>query len=275
MNIKQKKVLALHDLACFGRSSLVPITSILSVQGHQCVPVPTAVFSTHTAINGWTSHDLTQNINPTLSHFESLNLKFDAIYSGFLGCAEQIDCVINSSKLKADNGYFLVDPVMGDNGKVYKTYTPEMTQRMSELCHIADCITPNVTEASILLGKSPDSAPKDKQGAENWSKSLADMFSTDVVLTGMHFSDDEITVACTQNNETLFLSHECINTYFAGTGDIFASVLLGQILRSKSLYESALCASDFVKRCIIDTANKNTDILYGVEFEPLLSHLIK
>lgn len=275
MNIKQKKVLALHDLACFGRSSLVPITSILSVQGHQCVPVPTAIFSTHTAINGWTSHDLTQNINPILSHFENLNLKFDAIYSGFLGCAEQIDCVINSAKLKADNGYFLVDPVMGDNGKVYKTYTPEMTQRMSELCHIADCITPNVTESAILLGKSPDTAPKDKFEAESWSNTLANMFNTDVVLTGIHFSDDELTVACTQDGKTVFFSHECINAFFPGTGDIFTSVLLGQILCSKSLYESALCASDFVKHCIIHTANKNPNILYGVEFEPLLSCLIK
>ncbi len=271
--MKQKTVLALHDLACFGRSSLVPITSVLSVQGHQCVPLPTAVFSTHTAINGWVCTDLTDIMPNMLSHFENLNLKFDAIYSGFLGSEKQIDCVLQSAKLKSNDGYFLVDPVMGDNGKVYKTYTSEMTSRMKELCHIADLITPNVTEAAILLEKSPDSKPKDKQEAENWSKNLADNFCCDVVLTGLHFTESTLTVACTKGNKIDFIDHECVNAFFPGTGDIFASVLLGQILCDKSLSESAALAADFVKRCITYTASKNTDRMHGVQFEPLLHTL--
>lgn len=271
--MKQKTVLALHDLACFGRSSLVPITSVLSVQGHQCVPLPTAVFSTHTAINGWVCTDLTDIMPNMLSHFENLNLKFDAIYSGFLGSEKQIDCVLQSAKLKSNDGYFLVDPVMGDNGKVYKTYTSEMTSRMKELCHIADLITPNVTEAAILLKKSPDSKPKDKQEAESWSKNLANNFCCDVVLTGLHFTESTLTVACTKGNKTDFIDHECVNVFFPGTGDIFASVLLGQILCDKSLSESAALAADFVKRCITYTASKNTDRMHGVQFEPLLHTL--
>ncbi len=271
--MKQKTVLALHDLACFGRSSLVPITSVLSVQGHQCVPLPTAVFSTHTAINGWVCTDLTDIMPNMLSHFENLNLKFDAIYSGFLGSEKQIDCVLQSAKLKSNDGYFLVDPVMGDNGKVYKTYTSEMTSRMKELCHIADLITPNVTEAAILLEKSPDSKPKDKQEAESWSKNLANNFCCDVVLTGLHFTESTLTVACTKGNKTDFIDHECVNAFFPGTGDIFASVLLGQILCDKSLSESAALAADFVKRCITYTASKNTDRMHGVQFEPLLHTL--
>ncbi len=271
--MKQKTVLALHDLACFGRSSLVPITAVLSVQGHQCVPVPTAVFSTHTAINDWTCIDLTSTMPNILSHFEKLNLKFDAIYSGFLGSAKQIDCVLESAKLKSENGYFLVDPVMGDNGTVYKTYTDEMTKRMNELCHIADCITPNVTEAAILLERNPNTTPKNKQDAENWSKELSSKFNCDVVLTGLHFTDDTLTVACTSRSKTHFIDHDCVNAFFPGTGDIFASVLLGQILCGKSISESAACASDFVKHCISYTASKNTDRMYGVEFEPLLHTL--
>lgn len=271
--MKQKTVLALHDLACFGRSSLVPITSVLSVQGHQCVPLPTAVFSTHTAINGWVCTDLTETMPNMLSHFKNLNLKFDAIYSGFLGSEKQIDCVLQSAKLKSDDGYFLVDPVMGDNGKVYKTYTSEMTKRMNELCHIADLITPNVTEAAILLEKSPASKPENKQEAENWSKNLADKFSCDVVLTGMHFTENTLTVACTEGSNTNFIEHECVNAFFPGTGDIFASVLLGQILCDKSLIDSASLAVDFVKRCISYTASKNTDKMHGVQFEPLLHTL--
>lgn len=271
--MKQKTVLALHDLACFGRSSLVPITAVLSVQGHQCVPLPTAIFSTHTAINDWVCADLTDKMPDMLGHFEKLDLKFDAIYSGFLGSEKQIDCVLQSAKLKSDSGYFLVDPVMGDNGKVYKTYTSDMTKRMNELCHIADLITPNVTEAAILLEKSPDSKPKDKKEAEYWSNELSDKFGCDVVLTGLSFCDNKLNIACTSKNHTNFIEHECVNAFFPGTGDIFASVLLGQILCDKPLSQSAIIAADFVKRCISYTADKNTDKMHGVQFEPLLHTL--
>lgn len=268
--MKQKTVLALHDLSCFGRSSLVPITAVLSVQGHQCVPLPTAIFSTHTAINGWVCTDLTDTMPNMINHFESLNLKFDAIYSGFLGSEKQIDCVLQSAKLKLKDGYFLVDPVMGDNGAVYKTYTPKMTKRMEELCYIADCITPNVTEAAILLEKSPDTNPRDKQEAEHWSNELSNKFNCDVVLTGLHFTENTLTVACTSGNNTDFIDHECVNAFFPGTGDIFASVLLGQILCNKSISQSAALAADFVKRCISYTSRKNTNKMHGVQFEPLL-----
>lgn len=272
--MKQKTVLALHDLACFGRSSLVPITSVLSVQGHQCVPLPTAVFSTHTAINGWVCTDLTNTMPNMLNHFESLNLKFNAIYSGFLGSEKQIDCVLQSAKLKSDDGYFLVDPVMGDNGAIYKTYTETMTKRMTELCYVANLITPNVTEAAILLEKSPNTEPKNKKEAKHWSSELSNKFNCDVVLTGLHFAENILTVACTSNGNTDFIDHECVNAFFPGTGDIFASVLLGQILSGKSLSKSAVIAADFVKRCISYTASKNTDKMYGVQFEPLLHTLI-
>ena len=159
----QKKILALHDLSCFGRSSLVPITAVLSAMGHQCVPLPTAVFSTHTAIDGWICADLTRSLHPMLVHFKELGLTFEAVYSGFLGSALQIDCVAEAAQCKAAGGLFLVDPVMGDNGEVYATYTPEMTARMGELCARADLITPNVTEAAILLGKRPDAAVRDAE----------------------------------------------------------------------------------------------------------------
>lgn len=271
--MKQKKILTLHDLACFGRSSLVPIISILSSHGHQCVPIPTAVFSTHTAINKWHLTDLTQSIMPTLSHFENLNLKFDAIYSGFLSCESQIDCVLNSEHLKKSTGFFLVDPVMGDNGKIYKTYTEKMTKRMNELCKIANCITPNVTEAAILLEKSPDKKPNDIEDAQSWTNNLSTKFNTDVVLTGIKFSNNKINIICKQKNKIDFISHSCVNAFFPGTGDIFSSVLIGQILCKKSIYESAKTASNFVKNCISYTSKKQTNHLYGVEFEPFLNTL--
>ena len=165
----QKKVLALHDLSGFGRSSLVPIIAVLSAGGHQCVPLPTAVFSTHTAIPNWVTTDLTSAMQGTIEQYDALGLRFEAVYAGFLGSADQIDRVREAAqRLKTPDGITLIDPVMGDNGKVYDTYTPEMCTRMRELCAIADIITPNTTEAAILMDWDPCSRPRTAEEAWEW-----------------------------------------------------------------------------------------------------------
>lgn len=271
----QKKVLALHDLSCFGRSSLVPITAVLSVQGHQCVPLLTAVFSTHTAIPGWVSRDLTEAMHPMLSHFDRLGLSFEAVYSGFLGSAAQIDRVAEAASLKTAGGLFLVDPVMGDNGAVYTTYTPEMTARMSELCALADLITPNTTEAAILLGKQPDCAPRGRDEAEAWALELSGRYDCQVVLTGLRLRPGKLAVACCAGDKTEFVEHDCVEGFFPGTGDIFASVLLGGLLRGGALTESAARAAAFVRSCIAFTVSRGGDPMHGVQFEPLLGELLR
>ena len=271
----QKKVLALHDLSCIGRSSLVPITAVLSVLGHQCVPLPTAVFSTHTAIPGWVCTDLTDAMHPTTAHFRSLGLGFEAIYSGFLGSAAQIDHVREAASLKTADGLFVVDPVMGDNGKVYVTYTPEMTARMSELCALADLITPNVTEAAILLGRSPEDTVRSRTEAAEWAQALQDKYQVAVVLTGLSLTEGRLAVACCQDGGTEFVEHDSVDGFFPGTGDIFTAVLLGELLRGGALTASAAKAAAFVRRCIAYTAAKHSDPVYGVQLEPLLGELLK
>lgn len=271
----QKKVLALHDLSCFGRSSLVPIISIISAMGHQCVPLPTAVFSAHTAIDGWVCADLTRSMHPSLVHFQSLGLQFEAVYSGFLGSAMQIDCVAEAAECKSTNGIFLADPVMGDNGAVYTTYTPEMTSRMSELCALADIITPNATEAAILLGKRPDTPIRSQAEAEEWCAALAARYGTQIVLTGLEIVPDKIMTACHAAGRTEWAVHERIGGFYPGTGDIFASVLLGGLLAGENLAESAAHAGSFVRDCIAYTAARGTDPMYGVQLEPLLYQLCK
>lgn len=271
----QKKVLALHDLSCFGRSSLVPITAVLSVMGHQCVPLPTAVFSTHTAIDGWVCADLTRSMHPMLAHFQNLGLRFDAVYSGFLGSAAQIDCVAEAAHSKAPGGVFLVDPVMGDNGAVYTTYTPEMTARMSELCALADLITPNVTEAAILLGRRPDTRVRDRAEAEDWCAALYERYGAQIVLTGLDLAPGEVTVACCADGKTELVQHERLGGFYPGTGDIFASVLLGGLLAGGALTSSAARAGSFVRECIAFTAARHTDPMHGVQLEPLLGRLCR
>ena len=271
----QKKVLALHDLSCFGRSSLVPVSAIISVMGHQCVPLPTAVFSTHTAIDGWVCADLTRSLHPMLAHFQRLGLKFEAVYSGFLGSAAQIDCVAEAASSKAEGGLFLVDPVMGDNGEVYTTYTPEMTARMSELCALAGLITPNVTEAAILLGKRPDTTVRDRSEAADWCAALHGRYGAQIVLTGLDLAPGEVTVACCAEGKTEFVQHERLGGFYPGTGDIFASVLLGGLLAGGGLTDSAAKAGAFVRECIAFTAARHTDPMHGVQFEPLLYRLCR
>ena len=169
----QKKVLALHDLSGFGRSSLVPIIAAISAAGHQCVPLPTAYFSTHMAIPGWETVDLTGVMPRVIDQYDRLGLRFESVYAGFLGSADQIDCVRDAVlRLKSENGTAFIDPVMGDNGEIYATYTPEMCTRMRELCEIADIITPNTTEAAILLDRDPASAPQNETEAQEWLHAL-------------------------------------------------------------------------------------------------------
>ena len=149
-----KKIAAIHDMSCFGRCALTVIIPLLSAMGHQVVPIPTALLSTHTG--GFEDPyfmDLSDQMLKIVEHFEQLGVKFDAIYSGFLGSARQIHIVEDIIDRFGGNGPVLVDPVMGDDGKLYSTYTDELVRGMTQLCRKADIITPNLTEACFMLGK--------------------------------------------------------------------------------------------------------------------------
>ena len=273
--VMQKKVLALHDLSGFGRSSLVPIIAVLSAGGHQCVPLPTAVFSTHTAIPEWITTDLTDAMPGTIDQYDRLHLRFEAIYAGFLGSADQIDCVAEAAKrLKATDGLTLIDPVMGDNGKVYDTYTPEMCTRMRELCAIADIITPNTTEAAILLDRDPYSKPNSADEAWEWLRALRARYGAQVVLTGLDFAPGRVGSGCLSGESGALSLHRRIDRYYPGTGDLFASVMLGAMLNDMPLEDACELAGEYVKDCIAYTMAQQTDPMHGVQFEKVLPRLI-
>jgi pyridoxine kinase len=151
--MKQKRIAAIHDISCVGRCSLTVALPILSAAGIDTGILPTAVLSTHTGgFENFTYRDLTEDITPIASHWKSLDLKFDALYSGFLGSYEQIDLVSNLFELfKDQDTLILVDPVMADNGEFYSVYSPEMAKGMARLCQKADIIVPNLTEAAFML----------------------------------------------------------------------------------------------------------------------------
>ncbi len=270
----QKKVLALHDLSGFGRSSLVPIIATISAAGHQCVPLPTAYFSTHMAIPGWKTVDLTGVMPGVIEQYEQLGLRFESVYAGFLGSADQIDGVRDAVlRLKAEGGIALIDPVMGDNGTVYATYTPEMCIRMRELCEIADIITPNTTEAAILLDRDPATAPRSEEEAWAWLHALRERYGAQVVLTGLDYEPGRVGSGCLSADGGAISLHERIAQYYPGTGDLFAAVMLGVLLNGGTLAEACEQAGAFVKDCIAYTAGQQTEPNFGVQFEKLLPHL--
>ncbi len=277
-----KTVAAIHDLSCFGRCALTVVIPALSAMGTQVIPVPTALLSTHTG--GFTEmyfDDLTSSMKPISDHFKELGLKFDAIYTGFLGSAKQIDLVSNFiRRFSHENTVVLVDPVMGDDGELYSTYTPEMRDRMYELCELADIITPNLTEACFLAGaKYTDTSELSELQAQFYASRLAGKLylpkNTKVVITGIPHSGEMFGTyanVCDEDDGYMY-SVKRVRKSYPGTGDLFASVLLGAIMSGKSLDEAMRYASDHIRDVMNYSSQIDTPARNGVAFERFLGEL--
>ena len=264
--MEQKKALVLQDLSCTGRAGLTQSMCALSAMGHQCIPLPTAVYSGHAGIPGFETEDLTLWMQRALTHYTTLNLSFDAVQSGFLNTPEQIACVLLAAQQKKPDGIFLVDPVMGDNGKLYQICTPALVQEIRRLCHAADFITPNITEAAVLLGYAPETLPDSLADAKDWVRRLCDRYAVRTVLTGLGDTHTVCTL-CGQGEEVIMVENPRIGAYYPGTGDLFAAVLLGDLLRENSMEQAAHTAADFVCSCIRATYAQGSDPKWGVQLE--------
>lgn len=269
------RVAAIHDLSGVGRCSLSVILPTLSAQGIQVCPVPTAILSAHTGGFGEVVlRDLTDYISPALEHYKQLNYKFDCIYSGFLASTEQIDhCLEFFEHYK--NALKVVDPVMADHGKPYKTCTPELRSRMKELVAIADIITPNITEAAILLGENPLQPDISTQQIKSYLVRLSELGPKIVVVTSV-FSDGKTYNAGFDREHSKFwrVPYNLINANYPGTGDVFASVLTGSVLRGDSLPIAMNRATAFLERAIKTTYSYSTDTREGIMLESCLDFLI-
>ncbi len=269
------RVAAIHDLSGIGRCSLSVILPTLSAQGIQVCPVPTAILSSHTGGFGdVVLRDLTDYISPALAHYKQLNYKFDCVYSGFLASTEQIDHCLEffeyyKSALK------VVDPVMADHGKPYKTCTPELRSRMSELVAIADIITPNVTEAAILLGENPVQPDISTQQIKSYLVRLSELGPKIVVITSVFTDGKSYNVGYDREHSKFWkIPYNMINANYPGTGDVFASVLTGSILRGDSLPIAMNRATAFLERAIKTTYSYSTDTREGIMLENCLDFLI-
>ena len=284
-----KRIAAIHDISCLGRCALTIISPVLSVIGHQCVPLPTALLSTHTG--GFTNmffSDLTHHMGEIANHWRSIGTDFDAIYSGFLGSADQIAMLTGfikdfSKKNDGSPAFIAIDPVMGDDGELYSTYNSELMMGMSRLCYGADLITPNLTEACFLTGEKypfhtlTEDAGKDL--AEKLLKRLSEKFGCKkTVVSGIiceNESGKSVLTAATDEKKAMpyFHSTALMSRSYPGTGDLFASVLLGKLLLNEDFESSLDYACDFTAYAIAFSEGYSTPIRDGLVIEPCLSKL--
>lgn len=271
------RVAAIHDMSGFGRCSLTIALPILSAMGVQCCPLPTAFLSTHTGgFKGFTFLDMTDEMPRVAAHWKSLGLEFQAIYSGFLGSARQIGIVENFiGDFRGADTLVVIDPVMGDHGQVYQTYTPAMCAGMARLAKRADVVTPNLTEAALLLEVPYAALPAGEDGCREIVERLSLDGRRSVVLTGAAMAPELTGAMCfdAKTGRTEAVQTRRVSREFLGTGDVFASVLTGALVQGASLPEAARQAVEFIRACAKRTLAEQLPLREGVDFEPLLGLL--
>lgn len=276
--MKQKRVLAVHDLSCVGRCSLTVALPILSAAGLEASALPTAVLSTHTGgFTGMTFRDLTQDLPAIFAHWKTLDLAFDAIYTGYLGSAEQVALVEQLfDAFRGEQTKIIVDPVMGDLGKLYPGMSEKMPQLMKTLCQKADVIVPNQTEAALMLGRPYLETP-DKAEVDDLMQALREMTQASVVLTGISPEEGKLGAAVydRETGQTACPAAPHMPGSYHGTGDVYASALTGAYLAGKTLVQAAQIAADFTQQSIVETLPLGLETRYGVCFERALPQLLR
>ena len=272
-----KRIITVQDISCVGKCSLTVALPVISAMGVETCVLPTAVLSTHTAFKGFTFRDLTADISNITAHWKQEKIGFDALYTGYLGSFEQIELM---HSLIADFGgggtRVIVDPCMGDNGSLYSGFTPDFAKAMAGLCAKAEVIVPNLTEASFLLGIPYVASGYTKEYIEDLVQKLAGLGARRVVLKGVSFDDKKIGIVSydSQNQKINWYFHERMPQSFHGTGDIFASVLTGALVRDFTIEKACRLAADFVVESIKATLSHKDYNWYGVDFEQAIPKLI-
>ena len=271
------RIAAIHDLSGFGRCALTVILPALSAMGVQVCPLPTAVLSAHMGYPNPAVTDLSDFIANATNHWAATNLHFDAIYTGFLASPRQIALVEQFIAQFADeHTRILVDPVMADHGKLYACFDSAFAAEMTRLTNTATLITPNITEAALLLGEPYSSRPTQLDGYRSWVERLSDCGRRSVVLTGVQPSPEQIgaMVFDQTNGQITTIAAPLVAQHYPGTGDLLASVLLGGLMQNRTLAASVQQAVDFVSACAAHTLAAGTPPMEGVQFEALLRNLM-
>lgn len=274
--MSQKRIVTAQDISCFGKCSLTVALPLISACSIECDILPTALLSTHTAFNNFTFLDLSDELSAIYNHWQSLNIHFDGIYTGYLGSAHQIDLILDFiSKFKADQTFLFVDPAMADNGKLYSGFDLNFVKKMKELVKSAEIIDPNLTEA-CLLTDTPYKETFNEKEIESLCIKLAELGPNKIILTGVKNSEkigavwydsDTKKMNCYFHQKLAYSSH--------GTGDIFSSVLVSVLTLTQNLEKSIQTACDFTVKCMQVTEPDREWHHYGVQFEKCIPDLIQ
>ncbi len=273
----QKKIALINDVTGFGRCSIAVMAPIVSAMKIQAVTVPTAILSAHTQFPEYYFDDYTSKMHDYIQTYKDLNLHFDAIASGFLGSEEQVDIVIDFFKTFKKEGVFtLVDPVMGDYGKLYETYTPSLCEKMKALVHYADILTPNLTELCTLTDiKYRPEGFNDAELAE-MCRMLTEQGPEHIVVTGIPYNSKQImNFVYSKGEEPRIVMVDRIGGDRSGTGDVISSIIAGMYLNGHDFYESVKKAAEFVSKCLRYCEDNNVPTHWGLCFEMYLRDLME
>ena len=268
-----KRLLTIQDISCVGQCSLTVALPIISACGVECGILPSSVLSNHTAgFSAWTFFDLTNEMPNILEQWKKEKIDFDAFYTGYVSKA-QIPHILRIMEETARPGAMrIVDPVMGDGGKLYPGFDDDFPLEMRKLCNGADVIMPNMTEAALLLGEEY-TTEYDQAYIEDMLKRLYSLGAKNVVLTGVSFDENKLGVACYDGTNIQYYFTDRIQCSMHGTGDCYASSFAGALMRGHSIIESASIAADFVVETIRQTM-PDPSHWYGVKIEKALPYLI-
>ena len=274
--MRQKRLALINDVTGFGRCSVAVELPIISALKIQCCPLPTAILSVHTGFKNYFMDDYTDRMNAYIKSWQQNNLEFDGIATGFLGSAAQIEIVSNF--IKNFDAQILIDPVMGDHGKIYKSYTREMCIEMRKLLHFADLVTPNLTEACELLNIPYPAAGivSDSDLAVMAANIAAKTRGGQVVITGVNLDADDgsnITNFIYDRGKINFVTSKKLGSDRSGTGDVFFAIVAASIMNGENLTAVVRKAADFITKCILHAENLNLAWNYGLPFEEFLTEI--
>lgn len=276
-----KRVLAIHDLCSFGRCSLTAAIPVISAMGSQVCPFPTAWFSNNLTYGNFHFTDFTEQMPDFMDQWQKLGFKYDAVYSGFLADAGQVSVVLEAiERFGSQCGMIVVDPAMADDGALYPVFKPAFVAEMRKLIAKATLITPNYTEACLLLDRAADIPPADKlpdsEQLRSMCEELTEFGAKQIVITSVPAADDLIKVVSYDKESGVFDERTTprIPLRTCGTGDLFASVMTGAMLRGTTLSEAMLLAMEFTSHVIEYTHRSGSDVREGVQIEPCLAKLI-
>ncbi len=271
-----KKVLTVQDISCLGKCSLTIALPVISALGSETVILPTAVLSTHTMFKNFTCKDLSDQIEPITAHWKSEGVKFDAIYTGYLGTIEQIDMIKRIFRdFRGENTVIFVDPVMADNGRLYPAFDMDYVRKNAELCAGADIVVPNITEASLMTGMDY----REEYGVDYIKELLRrmnDLGARVNVITGVSLEKGKTGVMGfdRESGEYYVYQNDRVDAVYHGTGDLFSSACVGEIMKGRDWRDAMRIAADYTARTIEVTLESADKPWYGVDFEATLPELI-